>query len=218
MKSKTTLLLLAACMVLPLFAEDNDHRITHPHMLRIGWGDQQFEYLVFHASPKSLTTMPATYSANYNEHFRYSQHWFIEYQNRPNRWFSYGGLVDGSGVVWDVVTRNGQGDELKRDKNHSLYNIVVMPTVYFTYFHHPNVSLYSGLGVGLDISGGTETDYKGRHTVVAPALNLTLIGVSAGYKNWFATFELGAMAALNGGQNIYMLGSRLMSVSTGLTF
>lgn len=211
-------LLLMTCLSLPLMAESEVWRADHPHQLRIGWGDQQFEYLMWHATPRSLTALPATYTADYNEQYRYTQHWFIEYQNRVNRWFSYGGMVDGNGVVWDVVTRNGLGEELNRDKNHSLYNIVIMPTVYFTYLHHPNVSLYSGLGAGMDISGGTETDYKGRRTVVAPALNLTFIGVAAGYKCWFATFELGMMAALTSGQNIYMLGSRLMSVSTGITF
>lgn len=212
------LTLLLTATVASVFAEDADHRSMTPHMLRIGWGDQQFEHLGWHATPKPINNLPPTYKAVYGERFRYTQHWFIEYQNRHNRWFSYGGLLDGSGVIWDNVTRNGEGKEISRETDRSFYNIVLMPTIYFTYFHHPYVSLYSGLGVGMDINGGTEKDFKGRTTVVAPALNLTVLGVAAMYRSWFASVELGAMAALTDGQHLYMLGSRVISASIGVTF
>ena len=215
---KSLLLLLFLCLTLPVSAENKEHRSSNPHMLRIGWGDQQFEHLAFHATPQPINTLPVSQTAVYDEHFRYTQHWFVEYQNRVNHWFSYGGLIDGSGVVWDKVTRNGVGDEIARDKNHSLYNIVVMPTIYFTYLYHQYVSLYSGLGAGIDINGGTEKDYRGRNTVAAPALNITALGVSVGDKGWYASFELGAMMALTGGQHIYLLGSRVFSLSIGATF
>lgn len=218
MTKRLILPLLLACLALPLMAEDESHRSMNPHLLRIGWGDQHFEHLAWHATPKPKNTLPATYREKYDEHFRYTQHWFIEYQNRLNRWFSYGGMIDGSGVVWDQVTRNGQGEEIDRVKNRSLFNLVIMPSVYFTYFHHQYVSLYSGLGVGLDINGGTELDVKGRKTVAAPAANLTVLGVSAWYRSWFASVELGGMMALTGGQDIYLFGSRLFSASIGVTF
>lgn len=206
------------CSALPLMAEDKEHRSMNPHELRLGWGDQHFEHLVWHASPQPVNTLSSTYTAVYDENFRYTQHWFVEYQYRQNAWFSFGGLFDGSGVVWDKVTRNGLGDELSRDSNHSLYNIIIMPTVYFTYLHHKHVSLHSGLGVGMDINGGTETDFKGRKTVAAPALNLNLFGVSAGFGRWFAAVDLGAMISLTDGQHIYQFGGRLISASIGATF
>ena len=215
---KSLILLLLLCMALPLCAENTEHRSATPHMLRVGWGDQQFEYLAFRATPQPINTQPTTYHAMYDEHFRYSQHWFVEYQNRVNGWFSYGGLLDGSGVVWDKVTRNGAGNEIARDRNHSVYNIVIMPTVYFTYLYHRYVSLYSGLGAGIDINGGTEKDYLGRNTVVAPALNITALGMSVGDKGWYASVELGTLMALTGGQHIYLFGSRVFSLSVGTTF
>lgn len=218
MLKRLILPLLLVSVTMPLFAESKEHRNENRHMLRIGWGDQQFEHLAWHATPKPVNNLPASYHAVYDENFRYVQHWFVEYQNRHNFWFSYGGMVDGSGVVWDQVTRNGEGTELSRVNNRSFYNIIIMPTIYFTYFHHQYVSLYSGLGVGMDINGGTEVDFKGRTTVVAPALNLTLFSVSAWYDRWFASFELGAMAALTDGQHIYLLGSRVFSLSIGATF
>lgn len=211
-------LFMICCLTLPLFAEDKEHREMNPHMLRVGWGDQHFEYIVWHATDHSKMPLPVEYVKDYNENFRYTQHWWAEYQYRQNSWFSYGGLIDGSGVLWDVVKRNGPGVELARDANHSLYNLVITPTIYFTYFHHQYVSLHSGLGIGMNINGGTEKDAHGRTTVVAPALNLTLIGVSAWYKSWFASLEFGTLASLSDGQHIYMLGSRLFSASIGVTF
>lgn len=205
-------------LFLPVMAETEDARALNPHQLRIGWGDQHFEYVAWHATPQPMNTLPVTYSAQYTEHFRYTQHWFAEYQYRPNKWFSCGGMIDGSGVLWDNVTRNGLGEEQSREINRSLYNLVVMPTIYFTYLHHEYVSLYSGLGVGIDINGGTEIDAYGRTTVCAPAFDITLIGLSANYRRWFATVDLGAMIALNGGQHIYMFGSKIFSASIGVTF
>lgn len=217
MKYRLIALLLLA-VSLPAFSESESARSMNPHQLRLGWGDQHFEHVVWHATPKPLNTLPETYRSDYNENYRYTQHWSLEYQYRLNSWFSYGGMIDGSGVMWDVVTRNGKGVEQSRSNNHSLYNIVLMPTIYFTYLHHDYVSLHSGLGIGIDINGGTELDTKNRQTVCAPALNLTLIGVTACYRNWFASADIGAMAALTNGQTIYMLGSRLVSVAIGVTF
>jgi hypothetical protein len=209
---------MALCLALPLLAESESHRGMNPHMLRIAWGDQHFEHLIWHASSQPVNNLPDSYSAVYQEHFRYTQHWSLEYQNRLNRWFSYGAMIDGSGVMWDAVTRNGSGTETGRVNNRSLYNIVAMPTIYFTYLHHDYVSLHSGLGIGLNINGGTETDAKGRTTVCAPAVNLTLLGLSAWYENWFASVELGSLISLKDGQNIYMFGSRIFNVAIGVTF
>jgi len=211
-------LFLSACFVLPLMAEDKESRAATPHELRLGWGDQHFEHLVWHASPRPANTLPANYSAVYGENYRYTQHWFVNYQYRFNHWFSLGGLVDGSGVVWDNVTRDGRGDELSREKNHSLYNIVIMPTVNFTYLHHKYVSMYFAIGTGLDINGGTEKEPDGAKTVCATAADIRLIGVSANYNNWFAAVDFGAMVAMNGGQHIYLLGSRLFTASIGVRF
>lgn len=202
---------------LPMYSENEEGRKMNPHQLRIGWGDQHFEHLAWHETSQPKNILPETYVATYAENFRYTQHWFAEYQYRWNSWFSFGGAIDGSGVQWDNVTRNGLGNELSRVRNQSLFNLVVMPKIYFTYLHHDYVSLYSGLGVGFDINGGTEKDMKGRTTICAPALDLTLIGVSANYRNWFIAVDLGGLFAYSE-QTFYLLGSRLFSASIGVTF
>lgn len=126
--------------------------------------------------------------------------------------------MDGSGVRWDDVTRNGQGDEIGRDPNHHFYNIVIMPTIRFTYFHHDYVNLYSGLGLGLDINGGTETNTKGKFIDVGAAVNVTVFGVSTNYDRWFMTVDFGGMTALKNTNVIFMACSRIINVGIGARF
>ena len=64
-----------------------------PHQLRIGWGDQMFETLVWY--PQTYPTIyPESYIGQYEEDFRYVQHWFAEYQYRVKYWFNVGAMVD----------------------------------------------------------------------------------------------------------------------------
>lgn len=194
-----------------------DH-VNRRNEIRIGWGDQLFESLIWHNPTSITTTMPAEATYRYKERYRHHQHLWVEYQYRFKHWFSLGGMIDMSEVGWDVVTRNGQGTELARDKKNYFYNLVIMPTVRFTYFHHPNVNIYSGLGIGMDINGGTEVDGYGHHTAVGAAVNFTLVGVSANYDRWFCAFDLGGMYALKNANAIYMASSRIMNVSIGARF
>ena len=218
MKVKITLLLSLICLSAMVTAETKWDYVNRRNEIRIGWGDQLFESLVWH-NPTSITrTMPAEATYQYKERYRHNQHLWAEYQYRFKHWFSLGGMIDMSEVGWDVVTRNGQGTELARDKKNYFYNLVIMPTIRFTYFHHPNVNIYSGLGVGMDINGGTEVDGKGRHTALGAAVNLTLVGISANYDRWFCAFDLGGMYALKNANAIYMASSRIMNVSIGARF
>lgn len=218
MKVKITLLLSLLCLSMMVLAEDRNAYIDHRNEIRIGWGDQLFESLIWHNLTSITRTMPAEATYQYKERYRHNQHVWLEYQRRFKHWFSLGAMVDVSEVGWDVVTRNGQGTELARDKKNYFYNLVIMPTIRFTYFHHPNVNIYSGLGVGMDINGGTEVDGKGHHTAVGAAVNFTLVGVSANYDRWFCAFDLGGMYALKNANAIYMASSRIMNVSIGARF
>lgn len=212
--------LALSCVVFTAQAETKWDYINRHNEIRVGWGDQLFETLMWH-NPTSIViskTMPASYQQTYHENYTYYQHLWLEYQWRFNHWFSLGGMVDGSGVKWDEVTRNGQGKEVGRNPNHYFYNIVIMPTIRFTYFHHPNVNLYSGLGFGMDINSGTEKDMKGRYTDVGAAVNVTVFGVSANYDRWFMTVDFGGMTALKNTNTIYLALSRMINVSIGARF
>ena len=189
----------------------------YPHQLRIGWGDQMFETLVWYHQTHP-TVYPESFIGQYEEDFRYIQHWFAEYQYRVKYWFNVGAMVDYSGVLWDKVRRNGKGEELDREKNCSFHNIAVMLTMRFTYFHSKYVSLYSGLGVGMNINTGSEVDYLDRHTAFAPALNITALGMNVGNNRWFGSVEFGGLYSLANINEVYMAGSRMFTVSVGCRF
>ena len=210
--------LFLSCIALTLQAETKWDHINQRNELRIGWGDQLFETLMWHKPTYVITTMPASYQRTYHEDYRYYQHLWLEYQWRFFHWLSFGGMVDGSGVSWSDVTRNGQGVEIARDENHHFYNIVIMPTVRFTYYHHPNVNLYSGLGFGVDINGGTETDSRGKYVDAGLAVNVTVFGVSANYDRWFWTVDFGGLTAFKNSNTIFMACSRMINVGLGARF
>lgn len=218
MKVRFFIVLVCCVCSLSLHAEDKYAYLLQHNELRIGWGDQLFESLVWHNPTAITTTMPESYRQTYHENYRHDQHVWIEYQWRFKHWFSLGGMFDWSDVRWDNVTRNGLGAEVAREGGHWFYNIVIMPTIRFTYFHHPNVNLYSGLGFGMDINGGSEMDGWGRHTVVGMAAQFTVFGISANYQQWFWTVDFGGMYALRNANTIFMASSRIINVGLGARF
>ena len=189
-----------------------------PHQLRIGWGDQLFESLVWYNQLHSTIYPESFKEEEYSEEYRYLQHWFVEYQYRVRYWFNVGAMVDYSGVLWDKVMRNGKGDEVNREKNCDFHNIAIMVTTRFTYMHSKYVSLYSGLGAGLNINTGSEIDYRGRKTALAPALSLTVLGMNVGNERWFGAVEFGGLYSLMNIHEVYMAGSRMFTVSVGCRF
>ena len=191
--------------------------VDMPHYLRVGWGDQLFETLIWRDLGHQ-NDLPQDYEAKYDENFRYTQHWFVEYLYRLNYRYSFGLLMDYSGVIWDSVLRDGRGNVLEREMNKSFHNITIVPTVRFSYYRHEYVSLYSAIGAGLNINTGTELDYKGRKTAVAPALNITLLGVCAGKGRWYGAVELGGLYSLTNSEEVYMFGSRIITASVGVRF
>lgn len=218
MRNKIYLLLALCCLSMGVAAENKWDHINRRHEIRIGWGDQLFETLMWHKPTNITTTLPATWQKTYHENYSYNQHLWLEYQYRVTHWFSVGGMIDMSEVDWTDVVRNGKGAEVSRQPGHYFYNTVIMPTVRFTYFFHDNVNIYSGLGFGMDINGGTETNAKGRYTDVGAAINITVIGVSANYDRWFWMVDFGGMYALKNTNTIFMASSRIINVGLGVRF
>lgn len=218
MKRLFCIVFVLCSMATGLYAESRWSYLNRRHETRIGWGDQLFESLIWHNPTYRVRTMPESYRRVYHENYHHDQHIWFEYQYRHKGWFSFGGMADISFVDWDDVTRNGKGDVVERDKGHYFYNLVIMPTIRFTYFHHEYVNLYSGLGGGMCINGGTEEDGLGRKTVVGAAINFTVFGISANYNQWFWTVDFGGMYALRDFNTIFMLSSRMINVGAGIRF
>ena len=204
--------LLIICLLTvaaPLFAAQPP---VNRHTVRLGWGDMLFERLAFHASYKGTygtpETLPATFSRHETFDYGYTGHIFAEYLYRCTAVTSVGIQADVEGIFW----KEGQFDRYHQLQGAATtvrnWDIVVMPTVRFTYFTRPWVRMYSGLGTGvlfaLDNQGGTK---------LAPALNLNWLGVEIGKGNWGGTLELGMLNALSSPYHIYQLGSRLLSFS-----
>ena len=217
-KSKFCILIAFFCMASVAVAETKWDHINMRNEIRIGWGDQLFESLMWHNPTSIVTNLPASWSQTYHENYRHHQHLWLEYQWRFTHWFSLGGMFDMSEVGWDDVKRDGTGAEISRSKDHYFYNLVLMPTVRFTYLYHPNVNLYSGIGLGMCINSGTEQDAYARYTDFGAALNLTVFGISANYQRWFMTVDFGGLYALKNMNTIYMASSRIINVSIGARF
>lgn len=218
LKKLLPLLLFAVAPSYAAFAETPEKRASMRHEFSLGWGDQMFESLVWQNPSYIIANLPETFENQYKEHYRYSQHWFLGYQWRVNRWFSLGVMADFSACLWDDVTRNGKGIELERNVNRNFWNLVAMPQVRFTWLNRNHVSLYTSLGTGLCVNGGTETDYRGRHTAFAPAVDIALVGVSVDWSRWFVFAELGGLYALKGQSTVYLCNSRILSVGAGVRF
>ncbi len=161
----------------------------HRHMVRVGWGDMLFETLAF--APDFDRSR-----------LGYTGHIFAEYQYRCTRVVSVGGQFDAEGIFW---TTDGS-----RVRNS---NFIIMPTVRFNWFQREYVSLYSGLGLGLLVAADNSPAAE-----FAPAFNFNTIGVQAGKGHWSGSFELGALAALTGLNTIYLVGSRLFSISVNYSW
>lgn len=215
---KTGIILLFLCLALNAMAETKTDILDRRNEIRIGWGDQIFETLMWHNPTSITTTMPESYRQVYKEDFRHHQHLWFEYQRRFAPWFALGAMFDMSEVGWTNVTRNGQGMEVERSNREYFYNLVFMPTMRFTYFYHPNVNIYSNLGIGLDFNGGTEVNEAGQSTDISVALNATVLGFSFNYKRWFCAIDLGGMTALQNKNVVFMAASRMINVSIGARF
>jgi len=202
----------------PVLAETREMRDSLRHELRLGWGDQLFETLNYYPNRgRGMLTSDNQWLRTCN--YRYTQHLFLEYQYRVNHWFGAGGMLDCSAVVWDTKSYNfDYNQQLGFSNDHCFYNVVLMPTLRFSYLYTKYVSMHSGLGVGLNINGGTEVDAYGHHTVCAPVLNLTLVAVTVGYKHWFGAVEFGGMYSLLNQNQVFMFGSRLITASVGVRF
>jgi len=183
--------------------------------ISVGWGDQMSEIATWRHKPEAFGLLPETTVINVKENYSYSQHWFVEGKYNLKKWFAVGAMVDVGSVHWDNADYNGKGTYLHLNSRENFTNISVMPTMRFTYWNRPHFQMHSSLGVGLDINTGTEVDFRGKQTEVAPAFYFNPVGVKGMYGRYFVGLDFGALMAMKGITEIYMFGSRLISVSVG---
>lgn len=185
--------------------------------LSIGWGDQMFESIIWHRENTFWGHIPETETVSATDNYRYSQHWFLSAGYRVNRWFSAGAMTDISSVSWDNMEYNGNGEFLHDNGREHFVNMILMPVVSFTYFQRPHLSMHGGLGAGLNVNTGSQTDYLSRTTVCAPAMYLNVLGIRGEIGRYFASVDFGGLVSMNNPHEIYLLGSRMISVSVGIS-
>lgn len=173
------------------------------HEVRLGYGDPLFE---------SATKYEITHIGKPNTEVLYlTGHLFAEYQYSWLWWLSTGMQVDFNSMGWRDL----------RDPapTHNYYNLSFLPTIRFSYYRHPWVTLYSSAFVGLTINGGTETDpVRHKKTICYPGFGITALGVQVGHKGFFGTVEIGGLCGLQNKNDIVMLMSRIFSISIGYRF
>ncbi len=219
MKEKLCILFLLLGVAFHSKAESNEMRGIHPNEISIGWGDMIAETAFFHESlHRDYTLYPTQLVMTENRNYHYIGHVVFSYQYRHNEWFSYGGKVDCSGFMWDRYIFNGGSNYVQGKEAHFCYNLAFLPEVKFTWFRHYWFDLYTSLGLGLLINGGSEKDDNGRQTVCAWAADATLIGCSVGYNHLFGSIEFGGLSGLQNLQKVYLAGSRFITASIGVRF
>ena len=214
------LAIITVSLLMPLLvlAETKAQSMVWNHELRIGWGDQLFESLVWHNPTTVIKSLSPELRFVNEENFRYRQHLWAEYQYSASHWFSVGMKLDMSEVSWVLVTRDGQGQVVSTDNGHYFYNVEIMPVMRFTYFRLDWVNLFLSLGGGLAINGGTEPGPKGNKTVFGWAADVTLLGATFNYKRAFIGLEYGGIYAMQSTNNIFLLKSAMFRASIGVRF
>ena len=120
----------------------------------------------------------------------------LDYHYRATKWF-WLGLT--SGYNYYHEKGNAQFSPENPTWQYKEHHFLIMPSLRFSYFNRPHLTLYSGLAVGLYIKHGREyldddcliepitTD----HNRVFSAFQLTAFGLKAGGNHWFGSFEAG---------------------------
>ena len=178
-----------AIIILTLLLSAATAGAQEKHLFRLGYGDSLFEKMAFHDS-------------DITSDYKYSGHIFTDYHYSLTKVTSVGIQADFQSICWT--------EKNMRSRN---YDFSVMPTVRFTWMRSSWVRLCSGLGAGVlfafDNAGGRE---------FAPVFDLKGIGVQIGKTHWCGSVDFGFMAAVKNMNHIYMMGSRLVSVSVNYRF
>ena len=190
---KRLFLTLLLGTVLLCQAEAKNPPFRH-HQVRLGWGDPLFETLAFHEGASTQVGVR-------RQNFGYTGHFFAEYQYRFNPVVSLGIQTDIEGIFWKETTSSRN------------YDLSILPTLRLTCLNTRYVQLYGGFAAGLMVAFD-----NAKNVEPAPVVNITLLGIQVGKGPWSGSLELGGMTSLRNANQIYMLGSRLISVSVNYSW
>ena len=199
-------LLLGYCCC---FARNGEESISR-HSLRIGIGDMMFETVCWHNEiHKDYSAISDGISKSENVNFRYTPHFSAEYSYMALDWLSLGLVCDFQYTSWDRKYYNNR-NLLTNSSRENFFNLSLLLNVRFNYFRRKHFGIYSSIAPGIDINGGSEADGFGRHTLAGAAVDLRLVGLTAGGGSHWGFIEFGMMAALKNPDSIFLFGSQLV--------
>jgi hypothetical protein len=172
------------------------------HQLRLGWGDPLFETMAFHEGASPTGDFVRQHD------FCYTGHFFAEYQYSVTPVISLGLQTDLEGIFWTETLTDRYRKFIGPSSFSHNYDLSILPTIRFTFLNTPWVQLYAGSAIGLMMAFD-----NARHLELAPVFSTTLLGVQVGKGPWSGSLELGGLSSMLNANKVYMLGSRLVSVS-----
>lgn len=187
------------------------------HLVRLGWGDMMFETVAFHATEISAypdpEKLPSGFRSDEKEHFRYTGHIFADYSYRLNKLLRVGLQADFQGIFWKETVYDAWRKPVGESVAVNNYDLTILPTVSFTYLERPWFRLYCGVGVGVVMAFDNLKEFQ-----TGTAFNLNPVGIQVGRGHWSGSAELGCLCGLRGSSNIFMMNSRLFSVSVNYSW
>lgn len=186
------------------------------HKLRIGIGDMMFETVRWHNQVhKDYSTIADGLSKPEDVNFAYTPHFSAEYSYSILDWMDLGLICDAQFTSWRRKYYNNR-DVMTSMSKENFFNLSFLVNVRFNYLRREHFGMYSSIAPGIDINGGSETDCFGRHTLAGAAIDLRLVGFTAGSGQYWGFAEFGLMAALKNPDTIFLFGSQLIKV--GFTY
>lgn len=196
-------------------AQDSSDSLSR-HELRFGIGDMMFESVRWHnQAHRDYSYLPDGILKPEDVRFGYTPHFSVEYAYRALDWLSIGLVCDFQHTSW---TRNfyDNGNDLVKSEKNNFFNLSFLLDIRFNYCRKEHFGVYSSIAPGIDINGGSEVDCFGNHTVAGPAIDLRLVGITAGAGQCWGFAEFGMMAALQNPEHIFLFGSQIFKV--GFTY
>lgn len=186
------------------------------HKIRVGIGDMMFETVRWHNQVhKDYSGIADGLSKPEDSYFSYSPHISAEYSYSILDWLDLGLVWDTQITSWERNFYNNR-DAVVNTEKHNFFNMSFLVNVRFNYLRREHFGMYSSIAPGIDINGGSETDCFGKHTLAGAAVDLRLVGITAGSGQYWGFAEFGLMAALQNPDHIFLFGSQLIKI--GFTY
>lgn len=196
-------------------AQENNQALSR-HKIRVGIGDMMFETVRWHNQVhKDYSGIADGLSKPEDSYFSYSPHISAEYSYSILDWLDLGLVWDTQITSWERNFYNNR-DAVVNTEKHNFFNMSFLVNVRFNYLRREHFGMYSSIAPGIDINGGSETDCFGKHTLTGAAVDLRLVGITAGSGQYWGFAEFGLMAALQNPDHIFLFGSQLIKI--GFTY